>query len=65
MTDGTDGAGRGALRDREPIVLVDRKARTYLRTLRAGRTVSVRGAGIPCDRATNWSVAGHAMFALR
>jgi tRNA (adenine57-N1/adenine58-N1)-methyltransferase catalytic subunit len=47
MTD--TAAHRGLLADREPIVLVDRKQRSYLRTLRAGRTVSVRGGPIPCD----------------
>jgi len=37
------------LRDRDAIVLVDRKDRLYLRVLRAGGRVSVRGAPIPCD----------------
>jgi len=42
-------AERALLRDQEAIVLVDRKERTYLRTLRRGRTISVRGAPLPCD----------------
>jgi tRNA (adenine57-N1/adenine58-N1)-methyltransferase len=37
------------LRDRDAVVLVDRKQRTYLRTLKAGRVVNVRGAAIPAD----------------
>src|SRR5215470_1581579 len=45
---GTDAA-RSLLRDREAIVLVDRKQRTYLRTLRAGRVLTVRGNALPCD----------------
>jgi tRNA (adenine57-N1/adenine58-N1)-methyltransferase len=46
-----DGAapGRGLLRDREPIILLDRKGRTYLRTLKRGGRMSVRGAAIACD----------------
>jgi tRNA (adenine57-N1/adenine58-N1)-methyltransferase catalytic subunit len=38
-----------ALRDRDAIVLIDRKERTYLRTLRQGGRISVRGAPILCD----------------
>jgi hypothetical protein len=34
------------LRDREPVVLLDRKGRTYLRTLKRGGRMSARGAPI-------------------
>jgi tRNA (adenine57-N1/adenine58-N1)-methyltransferase len=40
---------RSVLRDREPVVLIDRKDREYLRTLRRGGRISIRGAPIPCD----------------
>ena len=40
---------RALLRAEEAVVLIDRKERTYLRVLRHGRTVSVRGAPLPCD----------------
>jgi tRNA (adenine57-N1/adenine58-N1)-methyltransferase len=43
------GPARGPLRDREPVILLDRKGRTYLRTLKRGGRMSVRGAAIPCD----------------
>jgi tRNA (adenine57-N1/adenine58-N1)-methyltransferase catalytic subunit len=47
---GPDGpAARSVLRDRDAVVLVDRKQRTYLRTLRAGRVINVRGNAMPCD----------------
>ena len=39
----------GPLRDRDAVVLIDRKQRTYLRTLRAGRTISVRGGALASD----------------
>lgn len=39
----------GALRDRDAVVLVDGKERTYLRTLRRGGRMSVRGLPVPCD----------------
>lgn len=42
-------ADRSRLRDGEAVVLLDRKERTYLRYLRRGRSISVRGAGMPCD----------------
>jgi tRNA (adenine57-N1/adenine58-N1)-methyltransferase len=42
-------AERALLRDREAIVLVDRKERVYLRFLRRGRTISLRGAPLACD----------------
>lgn len=38
-----------SLRDRDPIVLIDRKERVYLRLLRRGRQISVRGGVIACD----------------
>lgn len=37
------------LRDGDTILFVDRKERRYLRRLRAGGTVSVRGRPMPCD----------------
>ena len=37
------------LRDRDAIVLIDRKERTYLRILRRGARISVRGAPLLCD----------------
>jgi tRNA (adenine57-N1/adenine58-N1)-methyltransferase catalytic subunit len=40
---------RAVLRDRDPIVLIDRKERTYLRILRRGGRISVRGGGLACD----------------
>ena len=42
-------AARSVLRDRDAVVLVDRKQRSYLRTLRAGRVIAVRGGAIPSD----------------
>ena len=42
-------AERSVLRDQEPVVLIDRKERTYLRVLRRGGRISVRGAPLPCD----------------
>jgi tRNA (adenine57-N1/adenine58-N1)-methyltransferase len=44
-----EGADRSTLRDRESVVLLDRKGRSYLRTLRSGGRMSIRGAPIPCD----------------
>jgi tRNA (adenine57-N1/adenine58-N1)-methyltransferase catalytic subunit len=41
--------GRAVLRDRDAVILVDRKERQYLRVLRQGGRMSVRGAPIPCD----------------
>jgi tRNA (adenine57-N1/adenine58-N1)-methyltransferase len=40
---------RAQLRDGDAVLLVDRKRRTYMRTLRAGGRLSVRGRPIPCD----------------
>ena len=37
------------LRDQDAIILLDRKERTYLRTLRRGGRISVRGNPLPCD----------------
>jgi tRNA (adenine57-N1/adenine58-N1)-methyltransferase catalytic subunit len=42
-------AARATLRDRDAVVLIDRKERSYLRTLRAGRVVNVRGNAFPAD----------------
>jgi len=42
-------AGRSLLREQDAVVLVDRKERQYLRVLRRGKSISVRGAPIPCD----------------
>ena len=40
---------RARLRDGEAVVLIDRKERAYLRTLRAGRSITVRGGAMACD----------------
>jgi tRNA (adenine57-N1/adenine58-N1)-methyltransferase catalytic subunit len=40
---------RSLLRDQEAVVLIDRKERIYLRTLRRGGRISIRGAPLPCD----------------
>jgi tRNA (adenine57-N1/adenine58-N1)-methyltransferase len=40
---------RARLRAEDPVVLIDRKERVYLRVLRAGGRMKVRGAPIPCD----------------
>jgi tRNA (adenine57-N1/adenine58-N1)-methyltransferase len=40
---------RSRLRDGEAVILIDRKERTYLRILRRGRNVSIRGAAVPSD----------------
>src|SRR5439155_555461 len=37
------------MRAEEAVVLIDRKERTYLRVLRRGRSISVRGAPLACD----------------
>jgi tRNA (adenine57-N1/adenine58-N1)-methyltransferase len=49
VSTGDDAGGRGPLRDREPIVLVDRKERTYLRVLRQGGRISIRGSVLAAD----------------
>src|SRR6059058_585503 len=40
---------RALLRAEEAVVLIDRKERNYLRVLRRGRSISVRGAPLACD----------------
>jgi tRNA (adenine57-N1/adenine58-N1)-methyltransferase len=40
---------RARLRDGDAVLLVDRKSRSYMRTLRAGARLAVRGRPIPCD----------------
>ena len=42
-------AASALLRDRDAVIFVDRKDRLYLRTLRSGGRVSIRGAPLPCD----------------
>jgi len=42
-------ATRALLRDGDAVLLVDRKERAYLRLLRAGRQVAVRGGALLCD----------------
>jgi len=52
VTERSDAAlagGPGTLRDGESIVLVDRKERVYLRQLRQGRQINVRGGALACD----------------
>lgn len=46
---GVPAGERALLRDRDAVILVDRKERQYLRVLRCGGRMSVRGAPIPCD----------------
>jgi tRNA (adenine57-N1/adenine58-N1)-methyltransferase len=41
--------GRALLRDGDAVVLVDSKERAYLRVLRAGRQLAVRGGALACD----------------
>src|SRR5262249_15420123 len=60
------------LRDREPVVLLDRKGRSYLRTLKQGRRMSVRGAAVLCDEvigrpegSTVASASGEFLLVLR
>jgi tRNA (adenine57-N1/adenine58-N1)-methyltransferase catalytic subunit len=40
---------RARLRDRDAVVLIDRKDRVYLRVLRHGARIAVRGSPIACD----------------
>src|SRR5438093_1276776 len=63
---------RATLRAEEAVVLIDRKERTYLRVLRPGRTISVRGAPLPCDAliglaegSTVETTAGEPLLVLR
>ncbi len=60
------------LRDQEPVVFIDRKERTYLRILRRGGRVSVRGRPIACDDVIGRpegsrieSASGEALLVLR
>ena len=43
------GDDAALLRDQDAVALIDRKERVYLRVLRRGGRMSVRGAPIPCD----------------
>lgn len=45
----TSGTARGLLASGDAVLLIDRKERSYLRTLEAGGKVTVRGAPIPAD----------------
>jgi tRNA (adenine57-N1/adenine58-N1)-methyltransferase catalytic subunit len=63
---------RAVLRDGDAVVLIDRKERLYLRTLRVGRAMSVRGAPLPCDAligrpegSTVETPSGEALLVLR
>jgi tRNA (adenine57-N1/adenine58-N1)-methyltransferase len=47
--DAVPAEDRALLRDQDPVVLIDRKERTYLRVLRRGGRISVRGAPLQCD----------------
>ncbi len=49
MSAADEAGARGLLRDREPVVLIDRKERTYLRVLRQGGRMSIRGNALACD----------------
>jgi tRNA A58 N-methylase Trm61 len=49
MTPVDPAAAPGVLRDRDAVVVIDRKQRSYLRTLRQGRVITVRGNAVPCD----------------
>jgi tRNA (adenine57-N1/adenine58-N1)-methyltransferase len=49
MSDDTSPSARGLFRDRDAVVLIDRKERISLRTLRAGRVINVRGNAVPSD----------------
>ena len=60
------------LRDQDPVVFIDRKERTYLRILRRGGRVSVRGRPIACDDVIGRpegsrieSASGEALLVLR
>lgn len=63
---------RALLRDQDPVVLIDRKERIYLRVLRRGARISVRGAPLQCDAliglpegSTVESASGEALLLLR
>jgi tRNA (adenine57-N1/adenine58-N1)-methyltransferase len=66
------GSERSLLRDREPVVLLDRKGRSYLRTLKQGGRISVRGAPVACDEvigrpegSTLTTASGECLLVLR
>ena len=44
-----DDANGALLRDGDSILFIDRKARQYLRTIRSGKRVNVRGAAFPAE----------------
>ncbi len=67
-----DGSARALLREREPVFLLDRKGRGYLRTLRPGARMTVRGAAVACDAvigrpegSTVETAAGERLLVLR
>ncbi|HJQ84222.1 MAG TPA: tRNA (adenine-N1)-methyltransferase [Candidatus Binatia bacterium] len=69
---GTTPPSAALLRDGDAIVLRDRKDRTYLRTLRHGRRISVRGGPLECDAliglpegSTVESASGERLLVLR
>lgn len=43
------GTGYGPLADGEPVMLVDARGRSYLKRLRAGHRITVRGTVVQCD----------------
>jgi len=49
LPDDAGASSRALLQDGDAVVLIDHKERSYLRALRRGRTISVRGGAIPCD----------------
>ena len=49
MSASGDGGDRALLRDQDAIVLIDRKEREYLRLLRRGGRISIRGTPLACD----------------
>ena len=68
----TGGGSRSVLRAQDAVVLVDRKERSYLRLLRPGRTMSVRGGTVACDAviglpegSTVETAAGERLLVLR
>ncbi|HYR95751.1 MAG TPA: tRNA (adenine-N1)-methyltransferase [Candidatus Binatus sp.] len=70
--DAAPAVDRSLLRDQDPVVLIDRKERTYLRVLRRGGRISVRGAPLQCDAliglsegSTVESASGESLLLLR
>ena len=49
MSSPIDAGTRALLRDQEAVVLIDQKEREYLRVLRSGGRISIRGTPVPCD----------------